>query len=677
MEETNQMQYVSLPQAEDEQQNPVAEATQENANEPNEVNEAPTAEENTGVNTSAQVSPIGEEEAKIEAPEEAPRIEMPVDKTQREAIFVEPEENYDGLNREELTEKLKTLLQEDVMHIKSRVSKVKDLFGDLNRAVLQADYEAFLADGGEKNAYLQRNDAVADAFYSVYDKYKALRQERIDAQEAEKKENLKKKQDIIDQLKAITESQEGYTLKAMYDKFNALQENWKAIGDVPRDATNDLWQKYHLWVEQFFAKVKLERESKMEDMKRNLEQKIQLCEKAEELIVDENEGHAFHVLQELREQWKAIGAVPPEQNDEIWGRFQNAADQISTRHREAIAQRREMLEKNLLAKQALVNQVKTLTEAEDPKTAKDWNLLTNQLDEMMKTWKAIGPVPREQNDVIWHAFKDPIDAAYQKKHLFFDEMKQQQDESYNKKIDLCQRAEAIAQRDDWREATKDLLQLQAEWKEAGNLNRHVNEKIWQRFRAACDTFFNRKSEHFKDLHGDEQENLQMKKSLLDELKAMTFGDDKEENLNKLKDIQRRWMEVGFVPRGEKDKLKQEFRDIINGYFEQLKISAREAEVNAFRQRVQGNADNPRFAGHAHDELQAKIDRLRNDINVLENNMGFFSNSKQADLLKTEFERKLQHAREQLALLETKMKILRTEQKEKNEQKSKEAKHTEA
>lgn len=663
MEETNQMQNAAQPQAEDEQQNPVAEATQENAKDPNQVDEAPAASGITSENSPAQELP---------AAEGAPLAETPTEnETQKEAAFVEPEEDYTGLSREELVEKIKKLLQEDVMHIKERVSRAKDIFGDLNRAVLQADYEAFLADGGEKSTYEQRNDAVADAFYAAYDKYRLLRQERIDAQEAEKKDNLKKKQDIIDQLKALVESQEGNTLKTMYDKFNALQESWKSIGDVPRDMLNDLWQSYHLWVDQFFTKVKLERESKMEDMKRNLEQKVQLCEKAEELIVDESEGHAFHLLQELREQWKAIGPVPPEQNDEIWGRFQNAADQIGNRHREAIAQRIEMQEKNLLAKQALVEQVATLVNADEPKTAKDWNALTDQLDEMMKTWKAIGPVPREQNDSIWRSFKDPIDAAYQKKHAFFENMRQQQDESYNKKVDLCQRAEAIAQRDDWREATKDLLQLQAEWKEAGNLNRHVNEKIWQRFRAACDAFFNRKSEHFKEQHGDEMENLQKKQALLAELKEMTFGSDKEENLNKLKDIQRRWMEVGFVPRGEKDKLKQQFRDTINGYFDQLKISAREAEVNAFRQRVQGNADNPRFAGRAHDDLQTKIDRLRNDINVLENNMGFFSSSKQADLLKTEFERKLQHAREQLALLETKMRILRTEQKEKNETKQSE------
>ena len=228
--------------------------------------------------------------------------------------------------------------------------------------------------------------------------------------------------------------------------------------------------------------------------------------------------------------------------------------------------------------------------------------------------------------------------------------------NYQKKIDLCLKAEAIAKREDWKKATEELLQLQAEWKTIGPTSRKVSDKIWHRFRSACDEFFAKKGEFFKDIRSSENENLAKKTAILDELKAYQFGDNKEENLNAIKDFQRRWAEVGHVPMKEKDRIQKEYRTLLDGIFQQLQISAREADENAFRERVRHSFSNGSLDSEK-DRLLSQIEKMNSDLKLWENNLGFLANSKQADLLKQEFEKKMQHTRQQIALLEAKIRIL--------------------
>ncbi len=551
-----------------------------------------------------------------------------------------------------------------MMQIRNRCNSIRNRFNDLNQEVQKADFEAFLNDGGDKATYEQRNDEVATTFYKLYDSYREKRQKQIDAQEAEKQDNLEKKNELIATLRQLAESTEQISIKEMHNRFNEIQNKWKEIGDVPRADANTTWQTFHLWADQLFAKIKLERESMLEDMKRNLEQKMQLCEQAEELSVNENTAHAFRKLQDLRAAWKQIGPVPQEQNDTIWHRFQDAADRIGNRHRETIAARQESQQQNLLAKRALIEKANELT-ATLPTTGKAWTNLTDQLDELFTIWKTIGPVAREESEAIWKEFIEKREAAYRGRRKFFDNQRHEREDSRKKKLELCERAEQIAEREDLREATAELLQLQAEWKNSGTLRRDESEQLWKRFRAACDKFFARKSERYEESHADEADNLAKKEALLAELKQMTFGDDKNENLNRLKEIQRRWSEIGHVPRKEKDRLQQEYRTTINGFFNQLKLSAQEAEETAFKARVQRHAGDMHFARNERNTLLDKIERLRNDIKTLENNIGFFSSSKQANLLKEECDRKIQNARQQLALLETKLRILDNAPQEQN------------
>lgn len=574
--------------------------------------------------------------------------------------------DYSTMDREGLIEALEGLMGEEMQAIKGRAAAIRNRFNELNREAQKTVYEAFLADGGNKDEYEAKNDGVAERFYALYDKYRERRQQFLAEQEEQKRRNLEAKQALIEELRTLVDAG-GEQVRTALDKFNEIQERWKAIGEVPREQMNDLWQSYHFQIEQFFAKLKMNRELRDLDQKHNLEEKIKLCEKAEELIVEPSITKAFKGLQELRTQWKEIGPVPAEQNEEIWQRFCNAANQVDERRKEYYEQRKEELEHNLLAKQALIEKAEGLT-AERPASVREWNELTASLDELLKVWKTIGPVPREVNEEIWTKFKGMIDRHYAEKKEHFATLKEEQETNYQKKVELCLKAEAIAQREDWKKATEELLQLQQEWKEVGAVSRKVSEKLWQRFRGACDQFFAKKGEFFKERRTSESENLAKKEAIIAELKAHQFGDNREENLTAIKDFQRRWAEVGFVPAAEKERLHKEFRGEIDHIFEQLKISAREAEETAYRERLKNVAgDAKRFVSGERQELQEKIEKLRNDLNLWENNLGFLASSKQADLLKQEFEKKMQGARQQIALLQAKLRILKeTEQAEKEQ-----------
>ena len=659
MEETTPMQPVldeelqskaeeTAPQAVDE---PVVQDADNTTNEPEPAKEPePVAEEPV-----AEPAPVSEEPTP-EPIHEAAELTEP-----GEPEVTEPETDYTSLDREGLLAAMQELMSEEVQQIKGRAQMLRSRFNELNRDVQKAAFDAFLADGGNKDDYQPANDSVAEQFYAVYDQYRARRQKYMEELEEQKKKNLESKKALIEELRTLVDSEEEQ-MRTVMDRFNDIQERWKAIGEVPRDQMNDLWQNYHFQIEQFFNKLKINRELRALDQKRNLDQKITLCERAEELIVEPSVTKAFKGLQDLRAQWKEIGPVPAEQNEEIWQRFQNAANRIDERRKEYYDQRKEEFDNNLLAKQALIDKAAELT-AEQPQSTRQWNDVTAALDELLKVWKTIGPVAREVNEEIWNKFKGMIDRHYAEKKEYFATIRDEQEVNYQKKIELCLKAEAIAQREDWKKATEELLQLQQEWKEIGAVSRKVSDKVWQRFRGACDQFFAKKGEFFKERRTSESENLAKKQAIIGELKEHQWGEDREANLAAIKDYQRRWAEVGFVPMADKDRLSKEFRAELDRIFEQLKISAREAEETAYRERLRNIAgDAKRFVSNEKQELQEKIEKLRGDLNLWENNLGFLASSKQADLLKQEFEKKMQGARQQIALLQAKLRILNEAEK---------------
>ena len=574
-----------------------------------------------------------------------------------EEELVEDNNELDGLNKLQLVEMLEELVQNpDVQAIKDKVAAVRLHFNKLNKFDLDNELSAFIQGGGVAESFQHADDPVEQRFNAAFGIFKANRAKQNEDLEKQKTENLAKKQAILDELKKIIASDD--SLKKTYDDFRALQDRWKEIGPVPAAENSNLWNNYHFLVEKFFDKVRIGRELRDLDMKKNLDAKIELCEKAEELLDEKSITKAFKALQKLHEEWKEIGPVPQDKKDEIWERFKSATDKINQIRREHYAKIEEEQNANLEAKKALCDKAEELL-AEDYTSVNAWQKKSSELSEIFGVWKTVGPASKKDNEEIWQRFRTAMDTFFGKKKEFFASLKDRQTENLERKTQLCIEAEALMESVEWKNATEQMKKLQEEWKTIGPVPKRHADKIWKRFRAACDTFFNRKNEHFSGRRTEEEANLAAKKALIEEIKAFEIGPNRNENMDAIKAFQKRWIEIGFVPMKQKDAINKEYRDLIDGFFDTMRKNQNEASTNDYREMMESWKDDPNAGDRVRKEsskLQIRIQKLREEIAAMENNIGFFSNSKNSELMRAEYERKINKAKEDLKVLEDKLKI---------------------
>ena len=641
--------------------------------------------EESATESEAAGSPVVSEEPSVpEVADETPAVEpvseeavlLSVDTTdddETDEIDVHESDSetnslFDNLSREQLVEKLEELVQDpNVNTIKAAVGQIRLAFLKLNKEYKQELYQKLAETNDEAEAETDQEtegpqiqeDAIEERFKSAFNIYKQNKGKYNEEQEKQKIRNLEAKNQILDELKVLINSEE--TLKKTYDEFKILQERWKTIGMVPKGDINTLWQNYHFLVEKFFDKVKINKELKDLDLKKNLEAKIHLCEKAEELLLEPSIIKSFKSLQQYHEEWKEIGPVPQDKKDELWDRFRSATEQINDRRREYYNEMQESLEQNYTAKVILCEKAEQLLATESD-SIKAWQDVTAKFTELLKIWKTIGPAPKKQNNEIWARFKTSLDGFFNAKKEFFNKLKEQQMNNFNLKLDLCVQAEALRNSTDWKNTSRELINLQNEWKKIGPVPRKQSDRIWKRFRAACDEFFSTKAEYFKNVSGQEEENLKLKLDLIEQVKEFAIGDDRNVAVDTLKDFQRQWMEIGHVPIKEKDRLQTEFRGLINKHFEKLKMESVSMGAMNYRSRVERMAKDAPDAGRVISKernfVQGKIQQLQDEIKTWENNIGFFAKSKTANLLKQEFEKKIEKAKEELQMLEAKLKMLR-------------------
>ena len=566
---------------------------------------------------------------------------------------------YDQQTREELLHLLENAVADsNINAVKTTIALIKVAYLKKKKEDHLNKYEKAVEEGSSKEELANDQDELDIRFDEVFNIYKANKAKYNEEQEKIKSENLKKKQKILEELKHLISSEE--TLKKTYDEFKTLQERWKEIGMVPRNDISNLWQNYHFLVEKFFEKVKLNKELKDLDLRKNLEAKMSLCEKTEELLLETSPLRSFKKLQKYHDEWKDIGPVPADKKDEIWERFKNASDKINEGRREHYAQVDEEQQKNLETKIALSEQAEE-TMGLPNESIRDWQNNTNKINELLKIWKSVGTVPQKQNNEIWNRFKSALDAFFANKKDYFDKLKEQQVNNYNLKVELCLQAESMKNSTDWKKTTNELIQLQNDWKNIGPVPKKHSDRIWKRFRAACDEFFKSKSEFFNNIQSHEEENLNKKLDLITRLKEYQFGTDKSENLGLLKNFQREWTEIGHIPIKEKDRLHNEFRALINEHLDRLKISEVEISTINYQNRIESILNDPqakRLVSRERELLSGKINQMKEDINLWENNIGFLSKSKNAALLKEEFEKKINKSKSEVKVLEAKLKMLK-------------------
>ncbi len=580
------------------------------------------------------------------------------DKTEEVQDLVQEDIDFEHLNKQELVEILEDIVQErDITKIKDSVAKIKVAFYKRNKEDIENAKQHFISQGGDEKDFVHTEDPLEHRFKAAFAIYKSNKAKYNEELEQEKQNNLKKKLEILEELKQLINSEE--TLKKTYDEFRNLQEKWKEIGLVPASELNNLWQNYHFLVEKFFDKVRINKELRDLDMKKNMEAKIALCEKAEELLLETSIIKSFKLLQKYHEEWREIGPVPSDKKDILWERFKAATDKINERRREHYKELQEEQEKNYEAKVALCEKAEEVLN-ENYDTFKSWQAGTEKMNELLKIWKTIGRAPKNKNDEIWARFKSSLDKFYSDKKEFLAQIKEQQINNYNLKIDLCVRAEALQDSEEWGKTTRELINLQKEWKKIGPVPKKHSDKIWARFRAACDHFFNRKEEHFKNIRSVEEENLKLKTELIKEVENFEVKENKEENLAAVKDFQKRWLEIGHVPFNQKDKVHNEYKKAFEKLLNKLNINNLEISVQNFKNHVEmlkNSPDGERKLSRERFNLSQKIKKLEEDINLWENNIGFFSHSKQSEALKRDFEKKIEKAKNEVRYMTEKLKII--------------------
>ena len=683
----------AIPGASEEVQNPVIEDATEQQSEPAvapEETAQPAAE--VPAEEPAQVSVEADPVQEPVAAESAPAQENePAEPAGAQAIMDEienanaepetddetdaPEESveqieaeYAPLSLEDAVEELHRVAADpDYNRVKQRVGVLRSKIIALLKEERNQKLEQFLAEGGQKENFEPEKSNIERKFDNALQIFKNNKNKFLENIEAEKQRNLETKNGIIDALRKLLEENEATpkNLKELNDSFKELQEKWKNVGPVPQNESNNLWQNYHFYVEKFFDILRINRELKDLDLKKNLEQKIKLCEQAESLLLQDSVKQSFKELQDLHEKWKEIGPVPEDKKEELWERFKNASDQINQRRREHYEQIYAEQQNNYNAKVVLCEKAEEFT-AQPATNAKEFNAISDQLTELLKVWKTLGAAPPKVNEEIWNRFKGTLDKFFEKKKEFFGKIKDEQQTNYNMKVNLAIRAEAIAKRTDWRAATDEILQLQKEWKEIGATSRKHSEAIWKRFRTACDQFFEAKSNYFNNAQEIEAENLKKKEDLIERLKNHAFGADRNENLEAIKAYQREWTEIGFVPKKEKDRIYAAYREALDQRFADLKISAEDRKRDNYRSRINNILSDPnadRLLDKEKRFLMNKLEQLKNDISIWENNLGFFANSKNADLLKAEFSKKIDAAKQEVKELEYKLKMMNEKPKE--------------
>lgn len=568
---------------------------------------------------------------------------------------------YAGRSEEELVALFAKMLDEQpVQSLRREAEALKIAFYKQRRAAVEAERRAFMENGGAEADFVPATDTAELRLKDLFREYRRRRDELIANLDAEKEANLKVKLHIIDELKELVDSDE--TLNHTFNKFRELQNRWKETGLVPQAHVKDLWETYNLHVENFYNFIKINKELRDLDLKKNYEQKVVLCEQAEALLLEPSVVEAFRKLQKLHDEWRETGPVANEYKETLWERFKDASGRINKAHQEHFEGLKAEQTRNLELKAGLCAAAEELT-AQLPVSRKDWNRASDRLLEIQKTWKTIGFAPKKDNNRIYERFRAACDRFFEAKRSFYAGMKGEMEHNLQLKTELCEAAESLMNSEDWKKTTDELIALQARWKEVGAVSRRYSDQIWKRFRAACDQFFERKSEHFSGVDNEQEENLRRKLALLDEMAA---ADVKTGGFEVIKEFQRRWGEIGFVPIKQKDTVQKRYKAAVDAMFDVLRGSERDRSMGRFREKVSSirSAGGNRLRTER-DRLYNKVRQMEQDIALLENNIGFFAHSKNADALIADVKAKIERAKEELQVTIEKVKLIDREAAQEN------------
>ncbi len=564
-------------------------------------------------------------------------------------------------SKSEIIERVKEIAHSDEHPQKGEIDYLKTIFYKLHFAEREADMKAYLEGGGDPANYKVLPDEDEEVFKAEMGVIKEKRAKLFLEQEKEKQENLKKKLDIIEKIKAMVTSPE--EANKSYQDFKKLQQEWKEIKLVPAEKANELWRNYQLYVEQYYDLLKLNSEAREYDFKKNLEIKTKICEAAEKLGTEEDVISAFHQLQKLHQEFRETGPVAKELREEVWARFKAASTIINKRHQQRFESLRAKEEDNLTKKTALCEKIEEIAK-EEIKTAGEWEKKTKDIIAIQAEWKTIGFAPQKMNVKIFERFRAACDDFFSKKAEFFKNMKQQFAENADKKRALIEQAKALQDSTEWKSTSDKLIALQKEWKTIGMVPKKLGDKLWNEFLTACNHFFEARNSANAGTRNEERTNLEKKRGIIEQLKAL--AENAEDNIqDKVRELIDEYNAVGHVPFKEKDKLYKEYHDILDKLYKELNISTARRRLDKFKNNLKNVAEKGADAlDNERARLMRRYEAIKQEVQTYENNLGFLNaSSKKGNSLIDEMNRKVQKLKDDMNLVREKIKAIDAENKD--------------
>ena len=553
------------------------------------------------------------------------------------------------IDKQAILEELKALVEHAEEAPREQLEKLKKAYLQPVKAEVDELKRIFIENGGEEKDFDTPADDTAAIYWQLLDRYKEKRIALQKEQTRIKEENYLKKLQLIDRMGALVDSNDNFNKR--YNEFKEIQQQWKEYNPIPQEYARELWRNFQLQSERFYDLVKINNQLRDYDFKKNLEMKTALCEAAEKLTDETDVVSAYHQLQTLFQQWREIGPVSRELREELWARFKRASTSINKRHHNYIGTLREQEEENLKEKTSLCETVEGIV-YDDLKSFKDWEKKTQEVLDLQQKWRTIGFASKKKNTKIFERFRKACDEYFQRRSEFLRNTKKEAEANYQLKKVLAEKAEALKESTDWKETTRAMIKLQEEWKKIGPVSRKQSDAIWKRFIKACDYFFEQKNKVVASQKGEETTNLEIKKALIEKIKAVDERLPESEAVATLKSLIAEWNATGHVPFRSKDKIYTAFREAIDQQFDRLNIAQTDRRMQQFRStltEMSGQGENKLH--DERDKLMRMYERMKNEVQTYENNIGFLNvSSKGGSGLLKEMERKIEHLKDEMALI---------------------------
>mgnify|MGYP001714409257 FL=1 len=573
--------------------------------------------------------------------------DVPVETSEAENT---PSESTDKIptptTKAEVLAQLRRYVEQPATSDRAVLDRLRNVFYRLHNDEILKAREAFVAEGGNAEDFVPAADPDEQEYKRLVASVKEVRAKVAAEAEATRQANLQRKLDIIEEIKQMVAQPEDIDKK--YDRFKALQAEWKEIGNIPAEQVTETWKNFHHNVEQFYDLLRINHEMRAYDFKKNLEIKTRLCESAEKLAEDEDVVAAFHALQKLHQEFRETGPVAKEQREEIWNRFKAASTTVNKRHQDFFLGRKQEEEENLAKKTNLCEQVEALN-FESLSTMAEWEAMSQLVIGMQNEWKTVGFTPRKQNQAIFERFRTACDRFFTAKAHYFRSLRETLADNLAQKTALCQRAEELKDSTDWSNTTNAFVALQAEWKKIGPVAHKVSDAVWKRFNTACNAFFDRKKEANSGVHEEEQANLTKKLDVIARLQQL--ADEGSEQLQQaVKALQAEWAAIGHVPFRKKEKIYRTYRTLCDKIYETVHREAGRRRVDNIARRAAQNG------GSELQRLQRAYETKKAEIQTYETNLTFLnSKSKAGNSLVADIERRIQTLRNDLEIIAEKIK----------------------